>query len=157
MACRHYLNICWPSALIHVCATRPQLFTIFVTSWRRHHMEKFPVLLALCAGKSPVTGEFPSQRPVTRSFVVSLICALNKRSSKESWGWWFETPSRSLWRQCNVNIFFYFLNTDVGTLFYTIYCNRFEHFAKLLSWLCFSFPVNQNNKIVKNNQLIPII
>ena len=28
-----------------------------------------------CAGNSPVTGEFPSQRPVTRSFDVSLICA----------------------------------------------------------------------------------
>ena len=50
----------------------------------------------------PLCGEFPSQRPVTRSFDVSLICALNKRSSKQSWGWWFETPSRSLWRHCNV-------------------------------------------------------
>ena len=25
---------------------------------------------------------------------------LNKRLSKQSWGWWFETPSRSLWRHC---------------------------------------------------------
>ena len=48
-----------------------------------------------------VTGEFPSQGPVTRSVDVSLICALNKRLSKQSWGWWFETPSRSLWRYCN--------------------------------------------------------
>ena len=31
--------------------------------WWRHQMETFPVLLALCAGNSPVTGEFPSQRP----------------------------------------------------------------------------------------------
>ena len=36
-------------------------------------MEAFSALLALCAGKSPVSGEFPSQRPVTRMF--SLICA----------------------------------------------------------------------------------
>ena len=43
-------------------------------------------LLALCAGNSPVTGEFSSQRPVTRSFDVSLIGALNKRLSKQSWG-----------------------------------------------------------------------
>ena len=35
----------------------------------------FSALLALCAGNSPVTGEFPSQRPVTRSFMFSLICA----------------------------------------------------------------------------------
>ena len=64
-------------------------------------METFSALLALCAGNSPVTGEFPSQRPVTQSFDVSLICVLNKRLSKQSRGWWLETPSRSLWRQCN--------------------------------------------------------
>ena len=34
----------------------------------RHQMETFSALLALCAENSPVTGEFPSQRPVTRSF-----------------------------------------------------------------------------------------
>ena len=55
-------------------------------------MEIFSVLLALCAGNSSVTGEFPSQRPVMRSFDVSLLCALNKRLSKQSRGWWFETP-----------------------------------------------------------------
>ena len=38
-------------------------------------METFSALLALCAGNSPVTGEFPAQRPVTQSFDVSLICA----------------------------------------------------------------------------------
>ena len=35
------------------------------------------------------------------SLMLSLICALNKRWSKQSWGWRFETPSRSLWRHCN--------------------------------------------------------
>ena len=29
----------------------------------------------LCAGNSPVTGEFPAQRPVTRALMFSLICA----------------------------------------------------------------------------------
>ena len=33
-------------------------------------MEIFSALLALCAGNSPVTGEFPAQRPVTRSFDI---------------------------------------------------------------------------------------
>ena len=51
-----------------------------------------------------VTGEFPSQRPATRSFGVFLDLRLNKRLSKQSRRWWFETPSRSLWRQCNVII-----------------------------------------------------
>ena len=71
-------------------------------TWWRHQMETFSALLAICARNSPGTGEFPAQWPVTRSFDVSLIGALNKRSSKQWWGWWFETPSRSLWRHCNV-------------------------------------------------------
>ena len=70
-------------------------------SWWRHQMETFSALLALCAGNSPVTGEFPSQRPVTRSFDVFFDLRLNKRLSKQSWGWWLETTSRSLWRRCN--------------------------------------------------------
>ena len=71
-------------------------------SWWRHQMEIFSALLALCTGNSPVTGEFPTQRPVTRSFVVFFICALNKRLRKQSWSWRFETPSRSLSRHYNV-------------------------------------------------------
>ena len=43
----------------------------------------------------------PLQRPVTQSFDVFFDLRLNKRLSKQSWGWWFETPSRSLWRQCS--------------------------------------------------------
>ena len=61
----------------------------------------FSALLALCAGNSPVTGEFPTQRPVTRSFGVFFDLHLNKRLSKQWWGWWFETPSHSLWRHRN--------------------------------------------------------
>ena len=64
-------------------------------------METFSALLALCAGNSPVPGEFPAQRPVTRSFDVFFDLRLNKRLSKQSWGWWFKTPSRPLWRHCN--------------------------------------------------------
>ena len=44
-------------------------------TWWRHQMETFSALLALCAGNSPVTGEFPAQRPVTRSLMFSMICA----------------------------------------------------------------------------------
>ena len=47
-------------------------------------------------------GEFPTQRPVTRSFDVFFDLRLNKQLSKQPWGWWFETPSWSLWHQCNV-------------------------------------------------------
>ena len=47
------------------------------------------------------SGEFPAQRPVTRSFDVFFDLRLNKRLSKQSWGWWFQTPPWPLWRQCN--------------------------------------------------------
>ena len=58
-------------------------------------------LLAICVGNSPVPGEFPAQRPVTRSFDVFFHLPPNKRLSKQSWGWWFETPSGPLWRHSN--------------------------------------------------------
>ena len=70
-------------------------------SWRRHQMETFSALLAFCGGNSPVIGDFPSQRPVTRSFDGFFVQRLNKRLSKHSRRRWFETPSRLLWRHCN--------------------------------------------------------
>ena len=73
-----------------------------IKPWWRHQMETFSALLALCVGNSPVSGEFPAQRPVTQSFDVFFDLRLNKRLSKQSWGWWFETPSLSLWRHSNV-------------------------------------------------------
>ena len=86
-------------------------------AWWRHQMETFSALLALCAGDSPVTGEFPSQRPVTRSFDVFFEPRLNKQLSKQSWSWWSETPSRSLWPHCNgiwcTNTFY------LGVIFYS--------------------------------------
>ena len=54
----------------------------------------------LC-GNSPVSGEFPAQRPVTRSFDIFFDQRLNKRLNKQSWGWWFETLSCPFWRHCN--------------------------------------------------------
>ena len=92
---RHHLPInfietdCWRSIWIKV------------HTWWRHQMETFSASLALCAGNSPVADEFPSQRPVTRSFDVFFDLHLNKRLSKQSWGRWFETPLRSLWRHRN--------------------------------------------------------
>ena len=67
-------------------------------TWWRHQMETFSALLAICAGNSPVPSEFTAQRPVTRSFDVFFDLRLNKRLSKQSRGWWFETLSHPLWR-----------------------------------------------------------
>ena len=58
-------------------------------------METFSTLLAVCAGNSPVPGEFPAQRPVTRSVDVFFDLRPNKRLSKQTWGWWFERRHRA--------------------------------------------------------------
>ena len=70
-------------------------------TWWRHQMETCSALLALCVGNSPVTGEFPSQRPVTRGFDVFFYLGLNKRLSKHSQSRRFVTPPGSLWRHCS--------------------------------------------------------
>ena len=82
--------------------------------WWRHQMETFSVLLALCAGNSPVTGEFPSQRPVTRSFYVFFGLRLNKRWSKQSRRRWSETQSLWLWRHCNAHL--YLINHHISII-----------------------------------------
>ena len=58
----------------------------------------------ICRVTGPLCEEFtghPSQRPVTRSFDVFSDLCLNSRLSKQSWGWWFETPWRPLGRHSN--------------------------------------------------------
>ena len=72
-------------------------------SWWHHQMGTFSALLAICAGNSSFTGEFPAQRPVTRSFDVFFHLRMDKRLSKPSRRWWLETPSCSLWRHSNDN------------------------------------------------------
>ena len=57
-------------------------------------------------------GEFTGLRWIPRtkasdvewSFDVFFDLCPNKRLSKQSWGWWFETPSGWLWRHSNDNI-----------------------------------------------------
>ena len=70
-------------------------------TWWRHQMETFSALLAICAENSPVPGEYPTQRPVARSFDVYFDLRPDKLLSKQSWGWWSETLSHSLWRHRN--------------------------------------------------------
>ena len=66
-----------------------------MAAWWRYRMETFSELLALCAGKSPHKGRW---RGALMFF--SALC-LNKRLSKQSWGWWIETPSHPSWRHSN--------------------------------------------------------
>ena len=53
------------------------LYGIIELSTMTSSRETFSMLLALCAGNSPVTGEFPTQRPVTRSFDVLFDLWIN--------------------------------------------------------------------------------
>ena len=81
-------TVWWP--LHKTCCTSCPTGQNCVWTWWRHQMETFSALHALCAGNSPVNGEFLVQRPVTRSFGVFFDLRLNKRSSKQSWGWWLD-------------------------------------------------------------------
>ena len=108
----HYVYHSWNHPLLHHSGITfnvyiPHTIADLLSSWNlpqwnpwwRHQMETFSASLARCEGNSPAIGEFPSQRPVTRSFDVFFD--LNKRSSKPSTSWWFEMTSRSLLRHSN--------------------------------------------------------
>ena len=101
-----------------------------IIPWRCHQMETFAALLAICEGNSPVPGEFPAQRPVTRSFDAFFDLRLNKRLSEQSWGWWFETLSRPLWRHRNA-LHFLMTHTCVA-LCHLLFLTRMDeiHFRK---------------------------
>ena len=81
LAPSYYLNQNFYS-WVRYCALHPisqEMFKVSIIerslkiTWWRHHMETFSALLALCAGNSPVTGDFPAQRPVTRALIFCLI------------------------------------------------------------------------------------
>ena len=67
-----------------------------IMSWWRHQMEAFSSLLAICEGNPPVTGGFPSQRPVTWSFDVFLDLCPDKWLRKQLRYQWSEMPLHSL-------------------------------------------------------------
>ena len=100
LKCSFGLNILDTASVIYINIITHSLLMILkgrkaiVLTWWRHQMVTVSALLALCAGNSPVTGEFHSQRPLSRSFDVFFHLRQNR-------DWWFETPSRPLWRHCN--------------------------------------------------------
>ena len=77
--------------LASLCSYRSDMMTL-------SNENIFGVTGPLC-GK--FTGDFPSQRPVTRCFDVFFDLRLNKRLSKQSGRRWLDMPSCSLWRRCN--------------------------------------------------------
>ena len=77
MAC-FIFNCC---LIFHCYETLNKIYFIFKIYLIMYQMETFSALLAICAGNSPVPGEFPAQRPVTQSFDVFFDLHLNKRLS----------------------------------------------------------------------------
>ena len=98
------------------------------SSWWRHQMETFSALQAICVGNPSVTGEFSSQRSVTRIFGVFFALRLHKRLSKQSRRWWFKTPSCPLLRHRNV---------FGGNISASVNRN---------GWICFSISDCENNE-----------
>ena len=94
----NYIPLFYVYVIIHPHHNRNAGWFIMMTSSNENI---FRVTGHLC-------GEFtghrwiPRTKAVTRSLEVFFDLRLNKPLSKQSWGWWFETPSRSLWRHCNV-------------------------------------------------------
>ena len=95
-----FLHISWGALTSYIYI---YYFHDDVTKWKYvPRYWSFAQEIHLWPVNSPVTGVFPSQRPVTRSFDVFFDLRLNKGLSEQSRRRWFETPSRSLWRHCNV-------------------------------------------------------
>ena len=85
-------------------------------------METFSSLLAICAGNSPGTGEFPTQRPLTRSFDVFFD--LHNRQAGD------------LRRYCahyDVTIMSY-INQGVTITDYDMLCNDVQHEFEILQY-----------------------
>ena len=93
-------KICWNSHSSHIL--------MFMTGRLKPNVKMtssngtiFRVTCPLC-GEFTGPGEFPAQRPATRSFDVFFDLLMNKRLSKQPLDLWFERPPWSLWRHCNV-------------------------------------------------------
>ena len=69
-------------------------------SWWRHRMETFSAFRPFVRGihRSPMNSPLIGQ---WRGALMFFYLRLNKRLGKQWWGWWYETPSRPLWRHCN--------------------------------------------------------
>ena len=87
------IGSCVVSAVINATTMRSNMMT-------SSNGNIFRVTGPLC-GDFTDPGEFPTQRPVSRSSDVFFDLHPNKKLSKQPWGWWFETQSWSLWLHCN--------------------------------------------------------
>ena len=93
--------VCFTNAYTSHSASKSENMNTGILIMTSSNGNIFFALLAFCAGNSPVTGEFPPQRPVTRSFDVSFDLCLNQQLNKQWRPRWSKTTSRWLWRLSN--------------------------------------------------------
>ena len=110
MSISNFASFCWDSIVLFNRHNADYKVThvsheIFL-AWWQHRMGTFSALLAFCAGNSPVTGEFHTQRPVICNFDVFFDMSLNQQMSKQWRRRRFETSLRWLWRHCNGSLWF---------------------------------------------------
>ena len=74
----------------------PRSVNYDVIKWK-HFQRYWPCVRGF--PRSPVNSPHKGQR--CGALMFSVIYTLNKRLSKQSWCWWFDMPSPSLWRHCN--------------------------------------------------------
>ena len=127
----------YPKLNISQIDTRPalQLFTSTIVNKTFCMMtssnENIFALLAICVGNSSVTGGFPSQRPITRSFDIFFDLRVNKPLSKWPKRRWFENLSSWLWRYCNVGICYTDVGLIVSRLVFRLSCTKYIEFSML--------------------------
>ena len=125
--CVVYINI-WTHVRIQIRSGRIKTGQVMMTS---SNGNIFRVTGDLC-------GKFTGPRPVTRSFDVFFDLRLNKRLSKQPWGWWFETPAWSLWRHRNVEGYWFHVyhmlfaiwnGTSCKSTLHTLGWNAYDYIA----------------------------
>ena len=92
----------------HLFGGKPSHNWMLLTYWYLAHIMMTSSNGNIFSVTGPLCGKFTGHRWISPhkgqwrgALMFSLICALNKRMSKQSWGWWFETPSHSLRRHYN--------------------------------------------------------
>ena len=115
---KYWITVCNSKQVWIWYINAPYRSTVFVhmsiTMMTSSNGNIFRVTGPLC-GEFTGPGEVPTQRPVTRIFDAFFDMRLNKRLSKQPWGWWFEASSWSLWRQCNISEHYLSLSALLAT------------------------------------------
>ena len=127
-----YIYFCWqgiegaPWVSILVALSENQMEHDDVIKWK-HFPRYWPFVRG--SHRSPVNSLHKGQW--RGALMFSLICVLNKRLSKQSRGWWFETTTRSLWRHCNVwkQIYLFVL---CATCMYVCFIKKQSHQCKYI-------------------------